>query len=201
VDAYELKVHNIAGGVHLSASSSTNAALAGTVFIRPSENIEVLKTGSGDDVQIELKTVGTTIITPFDTSTNTARWEIGIHPDIPAELDLELIFGNLSVDLRGTQVSDFVVETIFGNKDITLSDLPGTEGRLSGIVGKTTLTIPENLSVKVRIDDGIVTTVYPDEFTRNGDWVYSPGAENDPDAMEFRISQLVGRVVLESENE
>jgi hypothetical protein len=104
---------------------------------------------------------------PFFPGNDTAelRWDIGLSPNIPLELDVRGGVGETNVDLRSLQIDDLTVNVGVG--EITL-ELPATDepylADVNAGVGKVTINIEENASVELTIDGGVgeVTINIPD---------------------------------------
>jgi hypothetical protein len=94
------------------------------------------------------------------------RWEIGLSPDIPLELEIEGGLGDADFDLRGLSLAGLEVEVDVGDIELTL---PAAESsydvKVIGDVGDINITIEEGAhgNWEIEGDVGDVVIVIPED--------------------------------------
>ena len=87
---------------------------------------------------------------------NQLRWEIGLTPNIPLELDFSGGVGEITLDLSGLTLSNVQLSGGVGELTVTL---PSNEGMYSvqihGGVGKFSLVIEDGAQVELDINAGV----------------------------------------------
>lgn len=84
------------------------------------------------------------------------RWEIGITPEIPIELNINGGVGEADLDLRQLVLTGFDLDVGVGQMMIYLpANADGYDARITGSVGQTTVEIEEGANVRLDIDGGV----------------------------------------------
>jgi len=182
------------GTLQLHPLEGTTNLLEGNVQLARGEKLNQEVTRSGDTTRVHLEPEGVTVIFPSISRNTSPKWDMGINSSIPVSLKANVVIGELIADLSGTQVEDLEIDMVFGENQITLPQDVQLSGNISGIVGSTQIRVPSGTAVKVHVDDGLTTVNYPDSYTREGEWIYSPEARSGTQAIELVINQLVGQV-------
>jgi hypothetical protein len=84
------------------------------------------------------------------------RWDIGISPDIPVELDIHGGVGEANLDLSQLNLTGLKLDVGVGQVRIYLpATVDGYEARISGSVGETYIEIAEGADIRLFIDGGV----------------------------------------------
>ena len=94
------------------------------------------------------------------------RWEIGISPDIPVEVDIKGGVGEADLDLSQLDLTGLNLDVGVGKIAIYLpATADAYEARISGSVGETYIEIAEGADIRLNVDGGVgeVTINVPED--------------------------------------
>lgn len=84
------------------------------------------------------------------------RWEIGITPEIPVELNINGGVGEADLDLSQLELTGFDLDVGVGQMRIFLPASPDRyDARITGSVGETTIEIEDGADIRLDIDGGV----------------------------------------------
>ena len=84
------------------------------------------------------------------------RWEIGISPDLPVDLDIYGGVGEADLDLSELNLTGLNLDVGVGQIEIYLPSTPDAyEARISGSVGETYIEIAEGADLRLNVDGGV----------------------------------------------
>lgn len=89
-------------------------------------------------------------------------WEVALAPGLPWELRWQSTLGDLTLDLRGLELSGARLISTLGNVDLTLPEAgqPEMDVRLS--LGNLTVRVPETMAVRVKVSRGRLAQLRPE---------------------------------------
>ncbi|MCC7359383.1 MAG: hypothetical protein IT317_07895 [Anaerolineales bacterium] len=89
-------------------------------------------------------------------------WAVALGPGLPWELRWQSSLGDLTLDLRGLEVSQAALGSTLGHVDLTLPEAgqPEIDVRLS--LGNLTVRVPETMAVRVKVRRGRLAALRPD---------------------------------------
>jgi len=102
----------------------------------------------------------------FWDSDNNLRWDIGLNPDVPINLDVSSGVSSSTLDLKDLQLTGLHVNTGVGSVNLTLPNMPDSyDVNISGGTGSTDITVDEGAAVTFEISGGVgsVTVDVPDD--------------------------------------
>lgn len=123
-------------------------------------------------------------------------WHLSFTPLAELDLNTDMAVGEVEYDLTGLQVSGFDIDMAMGSVEVTLPEEGSFEGSVNFAMGMVEILVPEDLGVRVRSDGAIVDKAYPDDFTRDGDYITSPGYEDAENKVDIRVNLAIGRIVV-----
>ena len=92
---------------------------------------------------------------PFDlTGRAEERWDVGLSPDAPLDLNLDAGSGTYDFDLSGMQIGDLFVDAGSGSIELALPSGSSFEARIDGGSGPLAVTVPEGVGARVVLDSG-----------------------------------------------
>ena len=87
-----------------------------------------------------------------------------------------------------------------GKLEITLPNEGVYNASIDCAIGELVLTVPDGIPVAIELDTAISSLHLPAGFTRDGDWVYSRGADATRNAMSIiHLSNPIGVVRILAE--
>ncbi len=127
------------------------------------------------------------------------EWTIGLAPDVPLDLAVNVGAGEATLDLAGLDIRNLQVDVGAGD---TTVDLTGDwthdlRGDINTGAGALKLRVPENVGVRiVGYRDG-VGEYLADGFMQDGDALVNPAYENATVKFDLTLRRGVGEVVIE----
>ena len=136
----------------------------------------------------------------WDFSFDRLQWDIGLSPNVPAELRLNGGSGSIEMDLRGLSLNSLALDLGSGSSDIRLpqssqeyeAEIESGSGSVSIDIpkdtsmtlsldtgsGSTSVNLPSNAAIRIEVmDDGSGSLSLPDDLTKSSDSAkYSIGA-------------------------
>jgi hypothetical protein len=113
---------------------------------------------------------------------------------IPLLLETNLVIGVQNIDLRELDIERFDAEVVIGQNTIVLGQDETLEGRASAVIGQVLIRVPRDLPLRVRLDNALTGTSFPQDYERNDDIVYSSAAGMDGAAVELDLNVPLGSV-------
>ena len=145
----------------------------------------------GDNGRLTISQPNNSEINGFPTNDIEYKWDIRFNNDIPTDLNIDLGAGESKLNLNGLHLTNLNIDIGAGETDVDLSgDWPESfDVTINGGVGKTEITLPSNVGVRVKPTTGLGTVdVYG--LIRNGD-VYTNDLYGEAD-VELDISVVSG---------
>ncbi len=182
-----------AGELHLGGGAAKGLLVAGQVF--PQTGYERYDENDG----------AATYTLESDSprlSPTHGRWDLGLTTRIPLDLKVEMGAGNMVLSLVELQVENLVIEQGVGNIEIRLPargllQLGVHHVEVSQAVGQIQLTIPQGAAIRLEVSRAISALDIPHNFSRSGDYYFSPNYDEAEGAIELKISQAIGRIEIE----
>lgn len=211
-----------ANGANVSALEDSNALLAGEVSYLGDLAFESDVRQGQATVRLWDEADGWNFF-PMSVPQSGDPWQLGISPDVPVELNLDLGAGAVNLDLAELQLTDLNVD---GGASDVLAVLPGgdyevqisvgagnmtlvlpTYGRqvinLDGGVGEVTVVIPPNRPLQTDVDNG-VGTFTPDARLQlvqgnndDGVWQTADYNPNGANMVQLIVDVGVGNVTVQ----
>ncbi len=148
------------------------------------------------------------------------KWELSFNDDVPMDMRIECGAGDSDIELDTVNVTNLDIKLGAGKAEIDLGgnrsledfeldmgagevmlDLTGdwehdVEVNIQGGVGKTTLRLPQNIGVRVKVDKGIGDVDTSGLYRRNNTYVNS-AYDDAAITLEVNVQAGIGKVNLE----
>jgi hypothetical protein len=151
-----------------------------------------VKDGTGD---FSIGTHGSySVVYPNLSSTdpNTQTWTCKLNSNIPFDLHLNLGVGEISANLIETHPTSLDAKLGIGQVLLTLPAGATYKVTSENGIGSTLVYVPKNTPIRIHLDTGITGSHLPADFTRDGDYAYSPGAQTSNSFIDLSLKQDIG---------
>ncbi len=145
-----------------------------------------------DAVKITLRSSGGEWIPAVGAWGEERLWDLGLHPRVAWDLDLDLGLGRHDLQLSGLNLTSLKLNMGIGQNTVTLPGEGNFSGRIEGAIGETVLIIPEGMAVRLRLSTGLASRQVPADYIQQGDVYTSPGFESADNRAELEIHQAIG---------
>ncbi len=133
---------------------------------------------------------------PFIGWNDQRGWELGLAPEVPLGLEVNLGVGLADIDLTGLTVSNLEVSMGVGQTTVILPDEGRFQAKIEGAIGETVVVIPAGLAARIRVDTGLAVSDLPDGYQQRDDVYTSPGYASADDRVDLEVSQAIGKVTI-----
>lgn len=185
------------GDIRIDPEKLNDNLIAGTATLAKEENLKQkynVVNGTGD---LSISSSGTVVF--FSTTAgNGFPWTLTLNDEIPMKLTVDQGVGRQMIDLDGLNLSTFDISLGVGSATITLPTEEKFDSSVECAIGEITINVPAGLSVKIKLDTAISSQDYPDNFVKEGDWLYSPEAVNDKNANILNLSNPIGMIRIKT---
>lgn len=183
-----------AGDLRLKALQEPDALVMGTV---PDEAaISVGQEYSLQDGKADYTLRSSGGAYTFPGSSNTFRWDLGLTPEIPIDLKVELGAGQALLDLTGLDLGDLTFGMGLGGATIVLPAEGRFDGDIEGAIGELVIYVPEDLGLRVGAETAMVIVQAPESYRKHGHFYDSPGYENAGHRVDLDVGLAIGRVSI-----
>lgn len=221
-----IEIHLGALGGHLYALEDSPNLIEGTVSYIGNLVFDTSVSGDRATVRLAAREGGFWWFNPGNWGGDTSggsRWEVGLSPNVPLDLELDTGSGAAVLDLAGLTLSNLSLDSGSGSIELNLPPgdyevrqdagsgstrmtLPG-EGRQTVIVdggsGSMVFFLPASMAARVEVDGGSGSFRPDDRFTLesgeqddDGIWV-TPGYDNAGDRLDLILDIGSGSVRIE----
>lgn len=190
-----VRFHHGAGQLRIDGNAAPDELLSGTF----SGGVEQQVSQDGDQVLVDLRVPGGSIpVVPFDIP-NRLDWTVGLNPNLPLSLDLEVGASRNILNLRDTQVKDLRLQTGASATEIEFPARAGEmRAQLKSGAASIDIRIPENVSALIHTGGGLSSIeVDTQRFPQTGSGVYSsPDYGMAANRLDLEIEAGVGAVKI-----
>ncbi|HVN56419.1 MAG TPA: DUF5668 domain-containing protein [Anaerolineaceae bacterium] len=190
-----LKVSAISANLNLHPGTGSSSTLLGTINHGRSETILITYSVTNGAASYSIKDDGITVF-PGSGSGIYESWDLAILPELSTNLTVNMVGGNLKVDLTGANVQSLSVDNVIGSTSVTLPTARDVSGDLAGVIGQTTLIVPRKAPLRLQLSSGLNNASYPEGYLRDGDYLFSPEARSSGHWSELKIDQLIGKITI-----
>jgi hypothetical protein len=141
----------------------------------------VLKSQQGDVVQIIWPTHFTDVV-----------WSLDLNDTIPLDLTSKMVVGKQELNLSTLMINTLLVETTTGQTVVTLPDQQGLNGEITASIGDILIYVPANASIQIETDTGLTAINYPTGYTKEGNIILSPEAQNGTPKTHLTVNLPIG---------
>jgi hypothetical protein len=188
-----------AASLELDKLMDSDALLAGTIPVSTATyQITQEFTKSGDTAILKLKSTGTQVFYQT-TGQNQYVWDLGLTPDVPVKLDVNLGAGDATLDLTGLQISGLNYDMGVGAVTITLPANGNFTATVDGAMGSITILVPSGTAVVVNMDTALTARTLPEAFVKTGDHSFaSPGYSTAQNQVVLDLNLAFGQVTVQA---
>lgn len=154
----------------------------------------VNRSGDQVDVDLRLPTDNWTMNIPFDS--DKLRWTVGMNPEVPLYLDLEVGASRNFLDLRNLQVKDLRLQTGASATDIDLPVRAGqTRASIKSGAASVEIRVPPGVSAEIHTTGGLSSfDVDTARFPGGGNLYRSPDYDAAANRVELHLEMGVGSI-------
>jgi Domain of unknown function (DUF5668) len=127
---------------------------------------------------------------------STEGWNLSLNSAVPMDLTLKQVVGEQKADLSNLKINNLTMETVIGQTEVTLPAAGPMRGNINAVIGELTVNVPKNTSLRIKLNAAITSRNYPPDFTRNGNFLYSPTAPNPGYHIDLNIDQPIGSLII-----
>lgn len=110
---------------------------------------------SGNHMNVTLDSIQQGVVFSLtDVSSEDAKWDVGLNPDVALALDLDASSGYYDLDLSELTLTDLFLDAGSGTIKLTLPDASSFSGEIDGSSGSLSIELPEDVGLKLTLDDG-----------------------------------------------
>ncbi|WP_322805424.1 LiaF transmembrane domain-containing protein [Thermanaerothrix sp.] len=151
----------------------------------------------GSTAQVRLGAVGSTVVFPWSLGPSRSLWRLRFNPQVDLVLRFKSGLGSQVLDLRGLQVRQLTSEVALGSLTVTLPVAGDLRADLRNPIGFTTLYVPRQSRVELRIDRALATLSLPPDITCTEQVCYTPGTTAANADLRLNLEQPMGGVRVE----
>jgi len=189
----------------LYALSDSNQLIDGQISYAGSLDFDVVSQGDHAEVNLDTRRGGFVFST--GSGQHASPWEIGLHPRVSYDLNLDASSGPGDYDLHGLKISRLEIDAGSGPLTVSLPQSGIIEGVIDGGSGPIGLILPDQLEAKIVLEDGSGSfspshRFSRDQSERNDDasdpiWVTAGFGDTD-NYIILQIDQGSGPIWIES---
>lgn len=123
-------------------------------------------------------------------------WDLGLSPQVPLNLQVNMGAGNLDLDLSGLKITGLKVNQGAGEIKVALPASGSYPAEIKGAVGTLVVTLPQGLAARIKSDSALTAVQMPSGFTKDGDTYTSPDYSGAANRVDLTVGQAIGSVVI-----
>lgn len=199
VSEADVEIRAGAGNFRLGPLAEEDQLIAGTVQLRPNQNLEEVYETSGDKATYRLAIIGPNVtLAPTLGRSNAEQWDLDLSQEAAIDLDVTVGAGDAEVDLTRLDLSQFAFHIGVGDGTVVLPEQGQFQARVDGGIGKLIVRIPPEMAARVTIDSGLGSTHVEGDFQRQGDVWLTPGYEDAENRVDLEVDMGLGSIVIET---
>ncbi len=191
VESAELDLTLSVGEFQLGLESSKGKLVYGS--ITPGTVVDDLDEVNGN-LSYELKSTKPSFFP------HTARWQLGLTPDLPLELTIDNSVGEMLLDLVNLELNALVVNQGIGRMVVELPEDISEDVLLKQGVGVIEIEIPEGVGIAVDAKNGLTKVKLPADFELENGYYTTPGTSRTTADLLIVVEQGIGLVTFQYDN-
>jgi hypothetical protein len=187
----QVRMYHGAGELRVDDRAGADELLNGTF----TGGVEKSVSRSGSETRVDLRVPSGTFNTWFDGS-HGLNWTVGLSPQIPLRLELEVGASRNWIDLRNLQVKELRLSTGASASTITFPEHAGqTTAWLKSGAASVEVSIPQGVAARIRMRGGLASmNVDALRFPRIGDEYQSADYATAENRLDLDVETGVGSV-------
>lgn len=183
------------GSLHIKALPESANLVEGMIRVGRGQRVKRHSTVVGKTVTLILQGEGATF-GPFIGWNDQRSWDLGLAPEVPLGLEVNLGAGLAGIDLTGLTVGKLEVSMGVGQITVILPDEGRLQARIEGAIGETIVVIPAGMEARIRFSTALVSRHLPAGYRRQDDVYTSPGYESAENRVDLEVGLAMGRVTI-----
>jgi len=183
------------GSLKISSGAKSTQLLTGEITLTKEEKLVEDYETNGSIGDLKLKSEGI-VIFPSKTADEGFPWDIQLNEATVLDLDVVQGVGQQDLDLSELDLTRFDIKLGVGQSIVELPKESIFNGSIDCAIGELIVYVPDGMPIKINLDTAITSTNYPDNFTRDGDWLYSPNSRNSSDIRTLTLNNPIGSLVI-----
>lgn len=127
---------------------------------------------------------------------HTARWELGLTPDLFLELRVDNSVGEMRLDIADLSLDSLLASQGVGRMEVALPEGITEDVLIKQGVGVIEVEIPEGVRVAVDAQIGLTRLKFPGDFELEDGYYTNPGATKDNADLLIVVEQGVGLITF-----
>lgn len=196
-DRAEIQLSPSAATIELGGPVAPGTLLAGTVPAATTGQ-EIIQdyTLQGSTAKLVLRSTGVSGYVPGNRGAQ-GVWKLGLSPDVPIALGVDLGAGNGTLDLSGLQISDFNFNMGVGDMEIILPAEGNFTVSIDNAIGNITLVVPSGMAVQLESNTFLVYKNVPESLVKTGSTFTSTGFRESENQVTLDLGMVFGQVTVE----
>lgn len=191
----EVTISPTFAALEVGALADSNNLLEGSVRLNGGEQLYEDFDITGGTARLALSG-GSNVIGPFAWMERDQVWDVGLNPDMPLDLTVDLAAGQSDLDLTSLTIDGLSVDMAAGQTTVILPAEGNFQAGIDGVVGQITVVVPEGMAVRIRMDTVLVDRQVPGTYQRQDDVYTSPGYEGADQRVDLEVNLVIGAVVI-----
>ncbi len=183
------------GSIHVNALDLSGALLEGRVSAGRGQQVSQDFSMDGDVANLSLKMTGNSFFY-FPGGSNQWFWDLGVTPDIPIAMKVNLGAGEVDLDATNLDLSDLNVDLGVGQVRLNLPAEGRFSAKVSGAIGQIEVVVPRGTAIRIKSSTAISSISVPPDFEKLGDVYTSPGFATAENRVELELSEAIGSILV-----
>ena len=125
-------------------------------------------------------------------------WRINLNSEVPLSMALDLGAGRAVLDLSALQIADLSVDGGVGEIEIMFPMASAhTEADIDVGVGEVTLSIPDGVAARIKIDQGLGEVNVAERFVKDGEYYVSEGYDAARNRLDLDVHGGIGSITVD----
>ncbi len=190
-----VKIEPGAASLRLASLGTSDNLLAGTIATNKGQSVVKDFSQSGNDVSLTLRTNGANFYY-LPTGPNQWNWDLGLNPEIPMNLVVNLGAGNANMNLKDLKVDSISMDMGVGNTTLILPSTGQYTARINGAIGKLEIEIPQGLGVQIKADTGLANVNLPANLQEQNGLYTSTDYSSSDNRVDLTLDMAIGNVTV-----
>ena len=190
-----IKIEPGAASLRLGSLDSAENLLAGSIQTNKGQSVVKDFSQNGNDVSLTLRTTGANFYY-LPTGPSQWNWDLGLNPEIPMNLAVNLGAGNANMDLNSLKIDTLNVDMGVGNASLILPTSGQYTARVNGAIGQLVIEVPQGLGIQIKSDTGIANVNMPADFQEQNGYYTSPNYASSENRVDMSLDMAIGSVTV-----
>ncbi|MGD1996682.1 MAG: DUF5668 domain-containing protein [Anaerolineae bacterium] len=183
-----------AGTLHMEALSESDSLVEGTIHLGAGPDLEREFVVEDDTARLILRREGGFV--SIGGWGGRRSWDLGLTPEVPLDLEVNIGAGESHLDLTGLTVSRLDVSMGLGQTTVVLPSEGRFRAEIEGAIGEIVIVIPAGLEARVEIDTGLAGRRVPTSYRRQDNVYTSPEYGSTENRVDLKVSQAIGSITI-----